>query len=107
MYSAPFRTGGNVAVWDGLLYWSVDYGIYFGQGRQIWKTGYYYTNESGYTFPGEGNFFYPGEEAGTAAFCPSMRLKWLRDGVEDYEYVELLKNCGLESEAKALIAPSP
>jgi hypothetical protein len=23
-----------------------------------------------------------------------MRLKYLRDGVEDYEYVQLLKNCG-------------
>jgi len=23
-----------------------------------------------------------------------MRLKYLRDGVEDYEYLQLLKNCG-------------
>ena len=23
-----------------------------------------------------------------------MRLKWVRDGVEDYEYIEILKNLG-------------
>jgi hypothetical protein len=23
-----------------------------------------------------------------------MRLKWLRDGVEDYEYIQILKNLG-------------
>ncbi len=124
MYSALFQTEGNVPVWEidfepvnfripglinqstdlnGFLYWSVDYGIYSGLGRQIWKTGYSYKIDE-YAFPGEGNLFYPGEQAGTTAFCPSMRLKWLRDGVEDYEYVELLKKCGLESEAKALIA---
>jgi hypothetical protein len=25
-----------------------------------------------------------------------MRLKWLRDGVEDYDYVQILKNLGRE-----------
>jgi hypothetical protein len=28
-----------------------------------------------------------------------MRLKWLRDGVEDYDYVQLLKNLGKEDVA--------
>ena len=37
---------------------------------------------------------YPGEAAGLRGVAPSMRLKWLRDGVEDYEYVELLKHRG-------------
>ena len=26
-----------------------------------------------------------------------MRMKYLRDGVQDYEYVQLLKNCGQTS----------
>jgi hypothetical protein len=25
-----------------------------------------------------------------------MRLKWLRDGVEDYDYIQILKNLGKE-----------
>ena len=29
-----------------------------------------------------------------SSVAPSMRLKWLRDGVEDYEYIELLKQAG-------------
>jgi len=37
---------------------------------------------------------YPGEPAGLKSVVPSMRLKYLRDAVEDYEYVQLLKNCG-------------
>lgn len=124
-YSALFQTEGNVPVWlidfdpmnfripglinqstrlNGLLYWSVDYGIYAGASEEIWRHGYDYVNGDIYHFPGEGTLFYPGEEAGIASFCPSMRLKWLRDGIEDYEYVEILKRCGLGTEAKQIIA---
>ena len=45
-------------------------------------------------YPGEGILVYPGGPAGLQGVAPSMRLKYLRDGVEDYEYVQLLKNCG-------------
>jgi len=31
---------------------------------------------------------------GVKGIVPSMRLKWIRKGVEDYEYVELLKKRG-------------
>ena len=31
---------------------------------------------------------------GLKGVAPSMRLKYLRDGVEDYEYLQLLNNCG-------------
>ena len=37
---------------------------------------------------------YPGEKVGIQGFVPSMRLKWLREGVEDYEYIEILKRRG-------------
>jgi uncharacterized protein YjdB len=51
-------------------------------------------------YPGEGILVYPGEPAGLqsttayAGVAPSMRLKYLRDGAQDYEYFQLLKNCG-------------
>ena len=43
--------------------------------------------------------FYPGQQVGVAGVVPSMRLKWLREGVEDYEYVEILKKLGQPEQA--------
>jgi hypothetical protein len=70
----------------GLLYWSVD-----NWSPNPWKDpqGKGFPN-----YPGEGVLVYPGGPAGLKGVAPSMRLKYLRDGVEDYEYVQLLKNCG-------------
>ncbi len=71
----------------GLLYWTAD----------TW-TSDPWNDVSGYSpaYPGEGMLIYPGEQVGIDGVCPSMRLKWLRDGVEDYEYIELHKATGHE-----------
>ncbi len=45
-------------------------------------------------YPGEGMLVYPGQQVGLSSVVPSMRLKWLRDGIEDYEYVQMLKDLG-------------
>jgi hypothetical protein len=37
---------------------------------------------------------YPGQQVGVRGVIASMRLKWLRDGVQDYEYIQILKNIG-------------
>jgi hypothetical protein len=42
---------------------------------------------------------YPGQQVGIKGVVPSMRLKWLRDGVEDYDYIQILKNLGREDVA--------
>jgi hypothetical protein len=68
----------------GLLYWTAEY----------WS-GNPWTNAERYRgYPGEGLLVYPGKKIGIAGVAPSMRLKYLRDGVDDYEYIELLKRCG-------------
>jgi hypothetical protein len=74
----------------GLLYWRVD----------MWPADpWHNVNNSGTfssnNYPGEGMLVYPGEPVGIRGVSPSMRLKWIRDGVEDYEYVALLKKAGL------------
>ncbi len=45
-------------------------------------------------YPGEGMLVYPGQPVGVKGVVASMRLKWLRDGVEDYDYVQILKDLG-------------
>src|SRR5205823_5265599 len=73
----------------GMLYWRVDRFT-----SDPWNnpntTGVF----SSGNYPGEGMLVYPGGPVGVAGVVPSMRLKWLRDGVEDYDYVEILKNLG-------------
>ncbi len=77
----------------GILYWRVD----------LWTTDpwhdvqtYSQTNAQGprRDYPGEGMLVYPGQPVGIKGIVPSMRLKWLRDGVEDYDYVQILKGLG-------------
>jgi Domain of unknown function (DUF4091) len=70
----------------GLLYWSVD-----DWSTNAWENPQGRQNPD---YPGEGVLVYPGEPVGLKGVAPSMRLKYLRDGIEDYEYVQLLKNCG-------------
>jgi hypothetical protein len=46
---------------------------------------------------------YPGEEVGLpGGAVPSIRLKWLRDGVDDYDYITLAKERGLGTQAMAI-----
>jgi uncharacterized protein (TIGR03437 family) len=81
----------------GLLYWKVD-GWLSGTGAASW-TNVFFT-ESGNSYPGEGILVYPGEAVGMPGkVAPSMRLRQLRDGEQDYEYVQLLKSLGQGSYA--------
>lgn len=72
----------------GLLYWRVD----------RWSKTDPWNDVTGVfgwgSYPGEGLLVYPGRQAGISGVAPSMRLKWIRDGIEDFEYVELLKKSG-------------
>ena len=85
----------------GLLYWAVDY---WPNESTAWDN-VLVGPISGAYWPGEGILLYPGAQVGTAASAPSMRLKYIRDGIQDYEYVQLIKNAGQASFADSVIQP--
>lgn len=85
----------------GTLYWQVAAPRGAGNGsgdpwsNPCWRSGW------GQQYAGEALLVYPGAAAGLPAgtYVPSMRLKWIRDGVEDFEYVEMLKHLGRGEQA--------
>ncbi|MCW5982137.1 MAG: DUF4091 domain-containing protein [Bryobacteraceae bacterium] len=81
----------------GLLYWRVDY-----WSSKPWDEVNNQGAFSSGNYPGEGLLVYPGAQVGITGVAPSMRLKWLRDGVDDYDYVELLKKQGKGARALQL-----
>jgi len=79
----------------GLLYWDTVYD--YARGRNPWE------NEYQFFCNGDGNLLYPGTPEILNSFgsdslgashisCPSIRLKLLRDGIEDYEYLKILES---------------
>ena len=73
----------------GLLYWRMDK-----WGSDPWNN----VNNSGVfsanNYPGEGVLVYPGGPVGVSGVVASLRLKQIRQGIQDYEYVEILKKLG-------------
>lgn len=80
----------------GLLYWS---SVYWGSpDRNPWQdTGFRVR------WNGEGALLYPGTDAGVAGPIASIRVKALRDGMEDYEYFALLEALGKRDAADAIV----
>lgn len=72
----------------GELYWAVDY-----WHPNAWDDVEYDAG-SGEYFAGEGILTYPGADVGTVGVAPSMRLKWIRDGMYDADEVTMLEACG-------------
>ncbi|MFB3880279.1 MAG: S-layer homology domain-containing protein [Armatimonadota bacterium] len=86
----------------GLLYWRVDY--WSGGTGDPWTSGEVYSSSS---YPGEGMLVYPGAKIGMASgtVVPSMRLKYLRDGVDDFDYLTLLAASGQSDWAQGVATP--
>jgi len=56
-------------------------------------------------FNGEGSIVYPGRVVGYDGIAPSLRLKALRDGIEDYQYPAILEGLGLADQAGEMVLP--
>ena len=86
----------------GLLYWRVDN---WPSGDTIGSWNGLPTSGCGVSRPGDGVMIYPPTPIGSTEPSPGMRLKALRDGIQDYEYVQILKNLGQVTFANAVIQP--
>jgi hypothetical protein len=61
--------------------------------------------ENGPLFNGEGSLLYPARDVGYEGVVSSMRLKALRDSIEDYEYLAILDRLGRADEAQKIVQP--
>lgn len=90
----------------GLLYWG---GMAFwDQVDDPWVEADTYSTESSggetLTYNGEGTIVYPGRAVGYDGIAASLRLKALRDAIEDYEYLAILERAGKSAEAQVIVA---
>jgi hypothetical protein len=86
--------------WGGMSYWS---GV-----EDPWtdpKTLDRRVNGKGPLYNGEGSIVYPGRAVGYDGIAASLRLKALRDGIEDFDYLALLERMGRRAEAEKLVLP--
>ena len=56
-----------------------------------------------HVYHGEGTLLYPAGAVGFDGAVPSMRLKAIRDGIEDFDYLTIIDSIGKRGTAEALI----
>ena len=76
---------------EGVLFWKTDLWTEKDPWKDITAPSF---SDKNRVFPGDGMLLYPGQKVGVNGVVPSMRMKWIRDGIEDYEYIEILKKLG-------------
>ena len=88
--------------WGGMSYWDLT--------DDPWTQAPYYTGsgrpqqgKKGIVFQGEGSLVYPAPAVGYDGIVPTIRLKALRDGIQDYEYLAILDRLGKAAEAQKLV----
>jgi len=90
--------------WGGMSYWSqvgdpwVEAPFYRGNGELQ-------QGRKGIIYNGEGSMVYPARAVGYDGIAPSLRLKALRDSIQDYEYLAILQRLGKAAEAEKTVAP--
>jgi Domain of unknown function (DUF4091) len=81
----------------GLAYWDL---LHFPDDVDPWKNAGTFRNGDE-TYNGDGLYIYPAtrQRHGEDQPIASIRLKWLRDAVEDFDYLELADTAGLRSQS--------
>ena len=88
----------------GLLYYRAD-GWTAGNTIGSWNNVDTTACGGGLGRPGDGIFIYPPGPIGSSESAPGIRLKAIRDGIQDYEYAHMLKNLAQLPVLDAAILP--
>jgi len=93
-FRAPFWVSWHYDV-KGFLYWS---SIYWTEGQDQWTTPHFRDQ-----YWGEGMLLYPGKDAGLSGPVPSIRLKLIREALEDFEYMTLAAQQGHQAAVDEIV----
>jgi hypothetical protein len=88
----------------GILYYRAD-GWTAGNAIGSWNNLDTYACGPGISRPGDGIFLYPPGPIASSEPAPGIRLKAIRDGIQDYEYAQMLKNQGQASYVDFVLKP--
>ncbi len=85
----------------GLSYWDT---LYSQDDTDIWHDAGSFRISDTEVYNGDGLYIYPATKKrhGRDAPVASMRLKWLREAAEDYDYLMIARELGLEEQARQL-----
>jgi hypothetical protein len=88
----------------GILYYRAD-GWTAGNAIGSWNNVDSTACGGGLGRPGDGIFLYPPAPIASSESAPGIRLKAIRDGIQDYEYAQILKNLGQVPFVNSIIVP--
>jgi len=94
VFRAPFWVSWHYGI-KGFLYWS---SVYWDPEKDVWTCPHFRDK-----FWGEGMLLYPGTEAGIKGPVTSIRLKLVREAMEDFEYMTLAAGKGGKAEVDAIV----
>jgi len=94
-FRAPFWTSWHYDI-KGFLYWS---SVYWDAYEDVWTKPHFRDK-----YWGEGMLVYPGLPAGIKGPVTSIRLKLVREALEDYEYMALAAQQGHKLKVDAIVA---
>ncbi len=86
----------------GFTYWDT---LYSAKGVNVWESSdSFHTTDDSEVFHGDGSFIYPATKKLHGRDMPvaSIRLKWLREMCDDYDYLMLARDLSLEKPALKL-----
>lgn len=86
----------------GFTYWDT---LYAAKGVDVWESSdSFHTSDGSEVFHGDGSFIYPATKKRHGRDMPvaSIRLKWLREMSDDYDYLMLARDLTLEKPALKL-----
>ncbi len=88
----------------GILYYRAD-GWTAGNAIGSWNNVDTTACGGGLGRPGDGIFLYPPGPIASTESAPGIRLKAIRDGIQDYEYAQILKNLGQVPTLNSVVLP--